>query len=292
MQPAEGALNTAAGSNDLVEALQQLGFTDYEARAYLALAQSYPATAYEVAKLSALPRANVCSVLRQLQTKGAIQPISENPIRYAPRNPDDFFGRYARQTTSLCDQVAGQIKSRSRPDENSYVWSYTGADEVRAKIEALIREARESVWIKAPDHLIIPYLSALGAAAARGAQVVLIVFGDDPARLKVHPKMNVFLHEGDGIKRGAANVLFTISTDFSGVMIVTHHPSLGVSGSYARNRSIIYVVQTMFTHEFYLAEIHAKIGPVLDANFGKELAALRKKYRPPHMNEPHVLDGD
>lgn len=291
MQPAGGARSVAGGTNGLVEALQQLGFTDYEARAYLALAQTYPATAYEVAKLSALPRANVYSVLRQLETKGAIQPVSENPIRYAPRNPEDFFGRYARQTTALCEQVARQVKSQSRPDENSYVWSYTGAEEVRAKIEALIAEAQESVWIKAPDRLIKPYLPVLCAAAERGVQVILIVFGDDPAPLRVHPKMAVFLHEGDGIKRGAADVLFTLSTDFAGVMIATHHPSRGVSASYARNRSIVYVVQTMFTHEFYLAEIYAKIGPVLDANFGKELAALRRKYRPAQMNEGHVLDG-
>lgn len=291
MQPAKG-MPDASATNGLVEALQELGFTDYEARAYLALAQSYPATAYEVAKLSALPRANVYSVLRQLEAKGAIQPVSENPIRYAPRNPEEFFGRTARQTAALCDQVARQIKLQSRPDENSYVWSYTGAAEVQGKIEALIGEATQSVWIKAPDHLIAPYLPALAAAAERGVQVILIVFGADPAPLQAHPKMTVFLHEGDGIKRGAADVLFTITTDFAGVMIATHHPSRGVSGSYARNRSIVYVVQTMFTHEFYLAEIYAKVGPVLDATFGKELASLRQQYRPAQMNERQVLDGD
>ncbi|MBI3707355.1 MAG: TrmB family transcriptional regulator, partial [Proteobacteria bacterium] len=261
----------AAGATELTEALQQLGFTDYEAKAYVALTQAYPATAYEVAKLSGLPRANVYSVLRQLEMKAAIQPVSENPIRYAPRDPEEFFGLYARHTSALCQQVARQVKSQSRADENTYVWYHRGEDEVRAKVGTLIAEARESVWIKASDHLIRPYLPALKEAAKRGVQVILVIFGSDPAPLKVHPRMTVFLHEGDGMLRGAADVLFTISTDFADVMIATHHPRLGVSASYARNRSIIYVVQTLFLHEFYFAEMYAKIGPTLDAAFGKGL---------------------
>jgi len=270
--------------------MQRLGFTDYEAKAYLALSTFYPATAYEVAKLSGLPRANVYSVLRTLEMRGAIQPVGETPRRYAPVDPEDFFGRHARNTAALCTSVAQQVKTRAHPNENTFVWFCEGETDVRQKVTELIRNAKHSIWIKAPDHLIRPYLLILKDAVRRGVQVILVVFGEDFASLRVDQRMIVFPHEGDAIKRGAADVLFTMTTDFSGVMISTHHPEQGASGSYARNRAIIYVVQTLFLHEFYLVEIYDKIGGVLDATFGKELAKLRKKYRPAHM-EKNVLDG-
>lgn len=274
---------------DLIQSLQRLGFTDYEAKAYVALSSRYPATAYEVAKVSGLPRANVYSVLRTLELKGAIQPVGETPRSYAPVEPEDFFGRYARSTSTLCAALAQQMRSQTQPNEDAFVWHYAGEDDVMQKVDDLIRSAKSSVWIKAPDHLIRPHLAALKAAARRKVQVILVVFGEDYQSLRADPAITVFPHEGDAIKRGAADVLFTITTDFSGVLIATHHGN-AVVGSYARNRAIVYVIQTLFLHEFYLAEIYQKVGGILDATFGKELATLRKKYRPKGM-EKNVLDG-
>jgi sugar-specific transcriptional regulator TrmB len=282
--------DSPAAPGELIESLQRLGFTDYEARAYVALSQSYPATAYEVAKVSGLPRANVYSVLRTLELKGAIQPVGETPRSYAPVDPEDFFGRHARTTAGLCQALAQQIKAQTRPNEDTFVWHYTGEADVTQKVSELIRNAGSSIWIKAPDRLIKPYLPLLRTAARRGVQVILVVFGEDYPALQVDPAIQVLPHEGDAIKRGAADVLFTMTTDFTGVLISTHHEAEGALGSYARNRAIVYVIQTLFLHEFYLAEMYQKIGGVLDATFGKELAKLRKKYRPKDM-EKNVLEG-
>ncbi len=49
----------AVATPALATALRGLGFTDYEARAYAALAARQPATAYEIANQAGLPRANV-----------------------------------------------------------------------------------------------------------------------------------------------------------------------------------------------------------------------------------------
>ena len=55
------ATPTAARSRQpLAASLRELGFSDYEARAYAALAARQPATAYEIAKVTGLPRAVYC----------------------------------------------------------------------------------------------------------------------------------------------------------------------------------------------------------------------------------------
>ena len=274
----------------LAMALRELGFSDYEAKAYAALAVGHPATAYEIAKVTGLPRANVYGALRNLEAKGAIQPVTERPVRYVPVDPGQFFRRLQRNTAGLCDHVVQAIKRGAAPEENAYVWLYRGADEVLVKLLELIEGAREHIWIKAPAALIEPYREALVKAARRRVMVRLIVFGDDFATLRAHPRIKVFPHEGDGQPHGtAADFLLTATFDSDGMMIVTH--TANVVGSYARDQSIIYVIQTLLLHEIYFAEIYAAFGPQLEARFGKRLAFLRRKYRPAGRERP-VIKAD
>ncbi len=276
---------------DLQTSLQQLGFTDNEARAYLALSQSYPATAYEIAKRSGLPRPNAYGVLRSLEAKGAIQAVNESPVRYAPLDPDDYFGNHAQKTRSLCDSVAQGIAAQAQPNDNTFMWFYEGADAIHRKTSDLIEEAEDSVWIKGPESLIGPLLPLLHAACERGVQVIIIGFGRNIDALKVHPRMTVLPHEGDAsVSRGATEVMLTMTTDFGGVLIANYAPGLAPTASYARNRSIVYVVQTLLLHEIYLAEMLTTMASELESVFGKGLSKLRKKYRPPGM-ERHVLEG-
>lgn len=90
-------------------------------------------------------------------------------------------------------------------------------------------------------------------------------------------------------QRTAADFLLTATFDSDGMMNITHTDK--VVGSYARDPSIIYVIQTLLSHEIYFAEMYAALGPQLEARFGKRLDKLRRKYRPAGRERP-VLDGD
>lgn len=269
--------------DELAKALQTLGFTEHEARAYLALDEAVAKTAYEVARLSGLPKSNCYDVLRSLSLKGAIQTVSQEPSKYVRIQPADFFGRQSRQVTDLCGEVAKTLKKRTKKVENVYVWTFDGEHQVRMKIDAVISEAKRHVWIKAPVRLLDAHLPSLEAAARRGVQVILVVFGKDHQRLAVHRDMQVFLHEGTGKNRGASDVMFTMSCDSSSIMIASF--SADASASFSQNRSIIYTVETLILHEIYLAEMYAKIGSLLDDTFGKHLGKLRGKYRPRDMGQ-------
>ena len=70
MQPRATASRSPA--QPLATTLRELGFSEYEAKSYAALAARQPATAYEIAKVTGLPRANVYGALRNLEAKGEI----------------------------------------------------------------------------------------------------------------------------------------------------------------------------------------------------------------------------
>jgi hypothetical protein len=60
--------------------------------------------------------------------------------------------------------------------------------------------------------------------------------------------------------------------------------------SFARDYSIVYVIETLLLHEVYLAEIHSAFGDQLESKFGRQLGRLRRKYRPKGRERP-VLEG-
>ena len=107
---------------DLLPDLQALGFSEYEARAYIALCQLQTATAYEVSKLAGLPKANSYAVLESLSKKEAAQPVSESPVRYVAVAPAVLFKRIANTTDKRCTRLAGKIASLAQSDDRGYVW--------------------------------------------------------------------------------------------------------------------------------------------------------------------------
>jgi HTH-type transcriptional regulator, sugar sensing transcriptional regulator len=279
--------DTGAAEPTLLNSLHRLGFTDHEARTYLALSSASPATAYEVANATGLPRANVYNVLRSLQAKGAIQPVSEEPLRYVPVDPKEFFAGIEKSTASLCRDVMQKMERQVPSQNDAYVWVANGHRQVVARISDLIAAAKAEIWIKSAAHLLEPFTEGIRAVADRGVEVKIILYGPPPPSLAKHPRIKLFTHEGQGTAQGISDVLYTMTVDLDGVVIASFTSE--TTASYARNHAIIYVTQVYLLHEMYLADIYAVMGDELDWRFGKGLAELRQKYRP-HNMERYVID--
>jgi len=159
--------------------LKRIGFTDYEARIYVQLLRQSPATAYEIAKHAGVPRPNTYQALEALTQRRAVLPVSENPARYIAADPQQLFDSIARQTRSLCSDLAKRLSAVTAPPEDQYVWTLRGDASVHDKIDALIDGAREVLWIKAADEVLRRHADALRAAAQRGVEALIVLFGFD-----------------------------------------------------------------------------------------------------------------
>src|SRR3954467_6871650 len=100
---------------DVIALLQQLGFSEYESRAYLALLQRNPLNGYELAKLSRLPRANIYAVLQKLEERGAIVRLDQlNGMRYAPIAPTELTQRVATRFQQTLNNDVLAVRTRQR----------------------------------------------------------------------------------------------------------------------------------------------------------------------------------
>ena len=265
---------------DQVDNLVDLGFTKVEALAYLILLDEHPATAYEISKRGALTKAHVYSALANLVQKGVAQPVSEAPLRYAPVDPRTLFNRIARNTASLCDDLAVSLTTREQQKALDYVWIVAGERRLHEKIVDMIEGAREHIWIKAPHYLIAPYADALKKASRSGVSILVILFGTaaDSKRLGLGAGARVYLHEGSGEMLAVGQTQFVIATDWQESLISDFGPE--PQGAYTRSQAVVFMAETMIRHEVYLAEIINAFGPAIEKRFGKDLLSLRQHYLP------------
>jgi len=274
----EDRRGSRSGNQAYIRQLQTIGFTEYESRSLIALMENSPATAYEVAKLAGLPRANAYSALESLTSKGAIQPVSENPARYVPLEPKIFLGRIAQGTNEICDSLIKSLSNLKAPYTAEYVWSVSDPDKVREKIDEMISSAKRHIWIKSDSRHLIPHKAALQAAAKRGTSIVVILFGDVESKHEFEFGKNseIYLHEGTGTHVAASEHLVSITTDFTAALTASLRK--GGYGVYTQNRPVVVLVESLIRHEIYIAEIFSEFGHLLESKYGPSLLSLRRRY--------------
>ncbi len=160
----------------VVGAMKQLGFTATDAKAYVALLKNHPATGYELAARSGVPRSAVYGVLKRLEGLGLVNAVQEKPAKYQPLPPPRLLelveSRFGRTLEDLKESLS---RLDDRPSE-MVTWSIQGYNSVLEQARSLIEGSRKSLyaslWRREVERLAQPLKSAVG----RGVEVVLFSF--------------------------------------------------------------------------------------------------------------------
>ncbi len=164
-----------------VQILRQLGFAEYEARAYIALLRRSPLTGYELARLSGVPRADIYTVLRRLEDRGAVVRVdAEGAIRYAPVPPDELMGRLYSRYQGLIEGARRALTELTAPADYEYIWNIRGYPPLLDHARSLVGQTRTEllVGLHPPEaRAIEPDLSR---AEAQGVAVTTVCFAGCP----------------------------------------------------------------------------------------------------------------
>lgn len=261
-------------SNSLTLEMQKLGFTDYEAKIYIQLFSLQPATAYELSKATGVPRANAYHAIESLTRKSAVQPVSEDPVRYIPVPPEVLLEGIASSTQRRCDQLVAELSTMNKKPDSQHVWTISGEAAVDERIKQMVLSAKETVWIKAQDYELRRHQNILSKMAKRGIKFLIILFGDDPNEFRFSDSVDVYLHEGNGKTVGTADNLLTLTVDHQ--QLLTARVQGNVAASYTLNQPIVTTAESLIRHDYYMAEIMLHFGTQIDAIFGPHLRQLRE----------------
>ncbi len=166
---------------DVISLLQELGFTEHEARAYQALLQHNPATGYELAKISGIPRPNIYPVLQKLEARGAAVRIASDDItRYLPVPPEEFLKRIDRQFQATLGQVGPLLQTLMQPAEANYIWNTEGYPNLLAQARTLIRNTATELLIALWPEEARALADDLAQAEARDLEITTLCLAACP----------------------------------------------------------------------------------------------------------------
>lgn len=153
--------------------MMELGFTLYEARAYICLLRSYPATRYEISKNSSVPRSAIYDVMKRLEDGGAVSAISDDPKKYVPLPPDQFAALLEKRYKTRIDDFQASLGDLETNLESENLWNISGYQNLLLKAKEMISNAREQIYLSAWWNEVVELQDDLQAAAERGIKLVL-----------------------------------------------------------------------------------------------------------------------
>ncbi len=96
---------------ELITQLKEMGFTEYEAKAYTALVQQSHVSAYQVSKNSGIPRARVYDILNNLVEKGIVlKEETAEQTTYSAMPVSVFLQQMQQRWESNFTSISGEIR--------------------------------------------------------------------------------------------------------------------------------------------------------------------------------------
>jgi len=135
----------------LVDSLRRLGLTEYEARAYVSLAELGPSTPRPVAQRAKIPHPSAYDALKTLVSKGWAETASSRPTIYSPKSPEAI----GRETIAGLKEDFAQLEGiyrnvSTRTPRVEIIYTVMGRDKVLRKMFEMLDRAEDSVTLVMP----------------------------------------------------------------------------------------------------------------------------------------------
>jgi sugar-specific transcriptional regulator TrmB len=260
---------------DVVAVLQELNFTEYEAKAYLALLEKAPLSGYAIALGSGVPRSKVYEVLGGMVARGDVVVSRENTPLYLPLAPEELIAkrrREAERTHRTAEEALRRFAVTAHNRES--IWNIAGHEAIMARVKEAIGGARRRVLLEVWAEDAAELRGELERAAGRGVAVLIVAYGEvDFAFATVYRH-----HMPAEITDEYGGRWLVASADDR--EIVAGVVSLGEESraAWTAHPGLVMPITEVIIHDIYILEIMAAFGEELEGRFGPNLAELRRKF--------------
>lgn len=246
---------------DVVAGLQQLGFTAYEAKVYVALLGHPGSSGYEVARHSGVPRSKVYEVLEKLSAVDLVHTSQTGEqVLYHPLPHRVMLQRRKNETTALIDRLVEALEDKAQPEPDGPLITVRGYDAVLKRSEEMVVGARHSVFLSGWPREVNRLLPRLIDAEQRGVRVWVLVYGD----LEV-PLRHCYYHEPPSLEGRLSDVLpaLVVVSDHNEALLASVSEAQPVTALWTRNRGVTLIAAEYVKHDVFLAALSERLGPEL-----------------------------
>jgi HTH-type transcriptional regulator, sugar sensing transcriptional regulator len=182
-RPSAAAEGGKMSQQSVIDELQKLGMSGYEAKAYVALvAAGTPLNGYEVAKRSGVPRSTVYETLGKLVGRGAAYEVraGEASVGYISLPPTALLDRMRREFDQSIDALRSALPEVASPPQVRLVHNLADRASLLARAEDVVVAARTDLFLSGWPQEIIPLKPLVRRAHDEGVDVSVVSFGEDP----------------------------------------------------------------------------------------------------------------
>lgn len=262
---------------ELLPMLQRLGFTEYEAKVYLALLKHSPLTGYAVARRSGVPRSKVYEVLHGLVERGEVLVSYGEPTQYAPLPVKELIARRRSGTESLLRAAEDALEDYAADDAgNNLIWTISGREQILARMREVISRAQQQILLEVWPEDSPEIRDDLAAAAQRGVEITIMAYrgGDFPfAKVYVHD-----ITERDDAHRGIVGRWMNLAVDAREVVTGIVSDGAESQAAWSAHPGLAVPVTELLKHDLYIAEMLLSHRELLERDFGVGLISLRDQF--------------
>ena len=130
----------------LISRLTQLGFTQNESKAYIALLKQHPATGYEISQQSGVPRSAIYDVLKRLELNGIVSSEGTRPVYYIPIDPEQLSSNLASQFEHNIQELKTSLAQLGTRCDTDKTWNIKGYRAMIDQARSMIDQAQDSIY--------------------------------------------------------------------------------------------------------------------------------------------------
>jgi Cd2+/Zn2+-exporting ATPase len=242
---------------DPLDRLVQLGFSEYEAKAYVALLRKSPVTGYELSKLSGVPRSMIYEVLGKLAGRGAALTLRiEGGTKYAPVPAQEFFDQLQQEYTRLTTSLKEDLSSLASASDLEYVWNIEGHENIMTKAREMIEQAEDRIYLALVPATFPPLQHGLEDAIERGVRVVVYT----PGEIDLAGGRVLVAQVSEETLRQARGLGLILVIDGEEVLIAEWLTATHARASWTSSPLLVFIAEHHLRTDLYLPKVLALLG--------------------------------
>jgi sugar-specific transcriptional regulator TrmB len=249
---------------DLLAGLVATGFTEYEAKTYLALLSDHPATGYHLSKKSGVPRSMVYEALGRLHARGAVLETSDGRVtQYRPLPPDLLLDQHEQELRRLMSKLRDGLRKRYAAQHDDRVWSISRRRSVLSYAGQMIWQAQNEIYLVLTDPDLEALCKHIRGACDREVSVRALLTGDaelECGQTARHSPLESELQE----------LTDTLMVVVDGQEALIARSDADTRATITRNPNMVLIARQFVWMELFAQRIYGRLGPDLLARLDSE----------------------
>ncbi|MDK2917876.1 MAG: HTH-type transcriptional regulator, sugar sensing transcriptional regulator [Candidatus Petromonas sp.] len=259
----------------IIEDMKTLGFSEYEAKAYLKLLEEYPVNGYTVSKNSGIPRSRIYEVLESLKDKQIVfEQKKEKSTLYHPLDPKLLVKKFKKHFNEVLDNLNDYTKRiylEEQSDNRLIV--IKGRKKIMDFLSMLIVDSKKRIVLSIWEEEINDISDVLDEAIDRGVMVKGIYFGKNNRYKELAPHRRIERYLSEKKER-------YITAIIDGVHVVSGVVSRGENSqvTWTKDAGFIEMSEDYIAHDLMVNLYSQKLSNDEKEKYEKFLDNVRKEY--------------